>query len=405
MSKRAVLGVATANAFLLYLDRVCMSAVVQSASFQKELQLSAAAVGDVLSVFFFAYAIGQLPAGWLADRFGPRKMLVVYVAAWSACTAATGLAYHIGLLLAVRVLCGLAEAGAYPTSALLLSRLFPVDQRARASSMVAFGGRAGGAVALWLTAAAIVAVGSWRPVLWLYGGAGMGLAWLSWRVFPEVRRESTGAFVFPWRQLLQHKSMWWLSLGLAGLNLAWAFQVTWLPTYLQKVHGLDAVSAGRYVSLALLGSLAGMLFGGWWCDWLTRRFGLVWGRRLPFVIGCAVGAAAYALCPWLPSGAWVAVMCGVVGFAADSVMPATWALCQDMGNEHVASTMAWGNMWGNFGAALVAKVIPLLLASSVHRAGWDEVFWMCAGGLVLLGGCALQVDAREQVRVGDTSTR
>ena len=67
----AILGVATGNAFLLYLDRICMAAVVQSASFQKEMSLDKQSTGDVLAAFFFAYALGQMPAGWLADRFGP----------------------------------------------------------------------------------------------------------------------------------------------------------------------------------------------------------------------------------------------------------------------------------------------------------------------------------------------
>src|ERR1700761_8457710 len=87
----ALLGVATANAFLLYLDRICMTTVVHTPSFLHELRLDEGNVGDVLSSFFFAYALGQLPAGWLADRFGPRRMLVAYIVLWSCCTAFTGL--------------------------------------------------------------------------------------------------------------------------------------------------------------------------------------------------------------------------------------------------------------------------------------------------------------------------
>src|SRR4051794_30312328 len=98
----ALLGVATANAFLLYLDRICMSTVVHTPSFLRELKLSEAHVGDVLSAFFFAYALGQLPAGLLADRFGPRRMLVLYILFWSACTALTGCAVSLGALLGLR---------------------------------------------------------------------------------------------------------------------------------------------------------------------------------------------------------------------------------------------------------------------------------------------------------------
>jgi len=108
----ALLGVATANAFLLYLDRICMAAVVQSASFQQQMALDKQSTGQVLASFFLAYALGQMPAGWLADRFGPRRMLAVYIAVWSLCTALTGFATGLLALVTVRCACGLAEAGA-----------------------------------------------------------------------------------------------------------------------------------------------------------------------------------------------------------------------------------------------------------------------------------------------------
>ena len=61
-------------------------------------------------------------------------------------------------------------------------------------------------------------------------------------------------------------------------------------------------------------TLSGVLFGGWWCDALTRWFGQRWGRRLPIVIGSLVGAVAYVACPLLGSAVGVAVACGIVAF-------------------------------------------------------------------------------------------
>jgi MFS transporter, ACS family, glucarate transporter len=408
----AVLTIATANAFILYLDRVCMGAVVQSESFQRELGLSKESVGDVLASFFFAYALGQLPAGWLADRFGPRRMLVAYILLWSVCTALTGFVTGFAILIAVRAACGLAEAGAYPASSLVITRWFPFSHRGRANSIVSFGGRIGNSLALWLTAGAIALLGSWRPVLWIYGSIGLGLALATRIVFRDdpkahpwinetelelisagnptvkpLRRRS------PWLALLRHRGLWLLNLGSIGMNIGWAFLITWLPTYLHEVRKLDQVTASRYVSIALACSLVGMLFGGWWCDLLTRRFGRRWGRKLPLVFGAAVAAGAYLLCPALGSPLAVAVACGLVSFATDSVIPAVWALAQDIGGTHVASTLAWSNMWGNLGASAVAKVIPLLLVSRFHSADWREVFWMCAAGFVLLGSTALFIDS------------
>lgn len=418
----AVLSIATANAFILYLDRVCMGAVVQSASFQRELGLAKEHIGDVLASFFLAYAIGQMPAGWLADRFGPRRMLVTYILLWSMCTAMTGFVGGLLALTAVRFACGLAEAGAYPASGLLVTRWFPLAQRARANSVVAFGGRLGNSLALWLTANAIVHLGSWRPVLWIYGSIGLLLATATLFIFRDRPSEHPWANTAeqqmieesgapppgkrppsPWLALLRHPGLWLLNLASAGMNIGWAFLITWLPTYLQEVRKLDQVTASRYVSIALTCSLAGMLFGGWWCDLLTRRFGQRWGRRLPFLFGGAIAALTYLICPFLPSALAVAVACGVVAFATDSVVPAVWALAQDIGKTHVASTLAWSNMWGNFGASAVAKIIPLLIVSRWHHADWSEVFILCALGFVVLGTAASMIDSTKPLALRTSS--
>jgi ACS family glucarate transporter-like MFS transporter len=409
----AVLGVATANAFLLYLDRICMAAVVQSASFQREMALDKQRTGDVLASFFFAYALGQMPAGWLADRFGPRRMLVAYIGLWSLCTAFTGFMTGLLALVIVRCACGLAEAGAYPSSGLLISRWFPFNQRARANSVVTFGGRVGNSMALWLTAVAIAALGSWRPVLWAYGAIGLGLALATHVVFRDSPRQHPWAneaerqltpelkalhYQLPWRELIRNSGLWFFNAGNVGLNVGWAFLITWLPTYLQDVHKLDRVTASRYVSIALSFSLGGMLFGGWWCDMLTRRFGQRWGRRLPFLTGSGVCVVAYMLCPLLVSPVAVAAACAVVAFASDSVGPAVWAISQDIGGRYVASTLAWTNMWGNFGASAVARVIPFILGTRLHYADWREIFWLCACAFVLLGVAMLFVDSTRSLR-------
>jgi sugar phosphate permease len=295
---------------------------------------------------------------------------------------------------------------------LLVTRWFPFSHRGRANSIVSFGGRIGNSLALWLTAGAIAILGSWRPVLWIYGSIGLGLALATHVVFRndpashpwtnEAELELISAGVpavkplrrrSPWLALLRHRGLWLLNLGSIGMNIGWAFLITWLPTYLHEVRGLDTVTASRYVSIALACSLVGMLFGGWWCDLLTRHFGRRWGRRLPFIFGGGVAACAYLLCPSLSSPLAVAAACGIVSFATDSVVPAVWALAQDIGGTHVASTLAWSNMWGNLGASAVAKVIPMILASAFHFPDWREVFWMCAAGFVLLGASSLFIDS------------
>ncbi len=150
-----VLGAATASAVLLYLDRFCIS--FAETYIREDLGLSDAQVGWMLSAFFWSYALLQVPSGWLSDRFGPRRMLALYVLLWSVFTGLTGLAVGFASLLGVRLAFGMAQAGAYPTCAQLISRWIPFAHRGKASSLVALGGRVGGFLAPVVTAYLIVA--------------------------------------------------------------------------------------------------------------------------------------------------------------------------------------------------------------------------------------------------------
>ena len=134
--RHRIIGVTMLMAFILYLDRICMGEIVKSVSFNNDLKLTEEQIGHILGSFFFTYALFQVPAGWASDRFGARLMLTIYIVLWSLFTAMTGFVTgFVGLLIA-RLLCGVAEAGAYPTSMALIRRWIPLSGRATASGMV-----------------------------------------------------------------------------------------------------------------------------------------------------------------------------------------------------------------------------------------------------------------------------
>lgn len=149
-----VIGWTTLLAVLLYLDRFCVS--IAELYIQQDLGLTDVQIGWMLSAFFWTYALAQVPSGWLTDRHGARIMMTIYVLAWSAFTGFLGAVQGFILLLLLRFGFGLAQAGAYPTSAVILSHWAPVTSRGMASSIVSLGGRVGGAIAPVLTALLIV---------------------------------------------------------------------------------------------------------------------------------------------------------------------------------------------------------------------------------------------------------
>lgn len=139
---------------LLYLHRYCIS--IAEVYIQQDLGLTDRQIGLMLSAFFWTYALGQVPAGWMTDRFGSRLMLTIYVLAWSLLTGLSGAAGVFGALLLIRFGFGFAQSGAYPTAASMVKKWMPLQCRGRASGIIAVGGRVGGFLALFATGYALI---------------------------------------------------------------------------------------------------------------------------------------------------------------------------------------------------------------------------------------------------------
>src|SRR4051812_27748475 len=144
-----VIVLCMAMSLLLYLDRFALSPATDS--ILRELHLTKEEFGRTYFAFFFAYALLQVPAGWLSDRFGARGTLTLYVVGWSAATVCLGFAGGLTAILLLRLALGVTQAGAYPAAASLLKRWIPPTARGRANTCVAMGGRAGGLIAFFFT--------------------------------------------------------------------------------------------------------------------------------------------------------------------------------------------------------------------------------------------------------------
>lgn len=412
-----IIAVTMMMAFILYLDRICMAEIVKSLSFLTDTGLGKPEIGKILGAFFFTYALMQVPAGWLSDRFGARPMLTLYIVLWSLFTGLTGAVSSFGALLAVRLLCGLAEAGAYPTSMALVRKWIPLEGRARASGMVALGGRIGGTLAPFLTIWLVLTLGSWRLSLWLDALLGLLIAFVFWRVtrsspaeHPDVNAAElaligAGEQERPLhardlgRALLacsKNVGLWCNSLCQVLINIGWGFLVTWFPTYLVEVHGVEPLRGGRMLTCILAFGMLGQLAGGYFCDWSTKRFGLRWGRVVPVTTSMFCCACAYLCCPFVHSTWMLVLCCALVSFFTDLANPATWAFMGDIGGRATAVAGGWGNMWGNIGASMGALLIPTLL----KMGGGDGkvfVFFTLAGAFILAGLVVLPMNATRKL--------
>lgn len=415
--RHQVIAVSMLMSFILYLDRICMGEVVKSVSFHNDMSLTKEQIGRILGSFFFTYALFQVPAGWASDRFGSRPMLTLYIVVWSLFTAMTGFMTGFVSLLVARLLCGISEAGAYPTCMAMIRKWIPMEARARASGLVSLGGRIGGTVAPFLTIWMIVKMGSWRNSLWIDGCAGFIIAIVFWKVVrsnphehprvnaaelalignPKIEAPLSGAELKRalWN-FVGSRSLWCNAANQLLTNVGWAFLVTWLPTYLVEERHVGEVEGGRMVTLVLAFGMLGQVVGGYLCDWTTRSFGLRWGRILPMTGSMFLCAAAYVCCPFVQS-TWVLIACcAMVSFGTDMANPALWAFMGDVGGRATAAAGGWGNMWGNFGASASAMLVPWLLV----KGGGDGKIWVfftLAGAFALAGVIILGMDATRKL--------
>jgi MFS family permease len=417
--RHQILATATTVAFLMYLDRICLAQIISSDSFQKNIHLDQNQIDWIKGAFFWAYALFQVPAGWLSDRFGARMLITIYIAAWSLFTAATSFSTGFVTLFIARLLCGLAEAGYYPASSSLMTRWAHIGSRGLASSFISWGGRIGGALAPWLTAFVIMTSGDWRYAGWIYGFGGLAVAACYWIVFREhprqhprcnaaeiaVLAEGRGEFLpakntarrFPWAAACSSMNLWFVNAVQFFTNIGWAFLILSLPDYLKNVMKLDDATSGWVTTAALFIGISALPFGGIATDYLSARWGKRLGRMLPMSVTKFAAAACYLLAVTTDSPWGMAVSFGLVTFFADFGLPAMWTTMQDISGKHQAQLFGWANMWGNFGAALLPILFTKVLLLYDTNHDYREGVWLCAAAFVLAGLFALFVNAEKPV--------
>ncbi len=393
-----------------------------------------------LGAFFLTYALFQIPMGNLADRFGARKVLALSIAAWSVVTMLTGFVMGALALLAIRLLLGITEAGAYPAAAGLVKRWARPEERGRCSSIVALGGRIGGAIAPYITAflaTALVGVAlvewvitpaavppgpdgkappNWRGVFVVYGFCGLVVAGLFWLVVrdnppapvapaappppepaaqsaPDGAKEPELTMIQRIGLLARTRNMWLFGGVQFGVNLGWAFLVTLLPTYLNDVFRTPLGEVGQMQSVALTIGILGMIFGGVFTDVMRKKLGPKLGRSVPIAVTLSMCSVAFLLVPTLPSAWAVVIALGVMAFFVDMHNPSIWSFAQDVGGKNVGAALGWGNMWGNLGAAVSAVVLNKIQLA----AGWNAAFVCCAIAFGCSALCGLMLDATKPV--------
>lgn len=379
-----------------FLDRTNVS--IAGLEMSREYGLGNQGLGWVFSSFLLGYAIFQVPAGYLATRWGPRRSLTLGVAWWgvtTACTAAlpSSVPHAMAWLITIRFLLGVGEAIVYPAANQFVAQWVPTGERGFINGLIFAGVGAGSGLTPPLLNWLIGGYG-WRAAFWFSAAVGLAVGlgwWLLARDTPEEHRAVDAAELAEIRgpnsrstrakvsrvhgaSLFQRRDLVALMMGYFCFGyIAWIF-FSWFFVYMAQVRGLNLRASAWFTMLPFLSMTICCLLGGALSDWMSRRWGLRAGR-------C-----------WLASGALAVTACFLlIGSQAHSPATAGLILAAGAGTLYLSQSSFWSvsvdlagrssglfssivNMGGQIGGAVTAALTPWIAA----RAGWTSSFAVAA---------------------------
>lgn len=422
MVRFGVLGYMAALAFVMYLDRVCIS--VAAKDMQDELGISKTMWGYVGSSFTVAYTLFEVITGHWGDRYGSRGILLRIVLWWSAFTILTGCVWKIGpsgtgawlqgvnltfvLLCLIRFLFGVGEAGAFPNVARVVSVWFPPAVRGRAQGFVTTCSLIGGATAPVVATWIIAATGSWRMMFVVFGlvGCVWALAFYVWyrdnpATHPAVNDAERWLIAqgrvphteshhnVPWNLVLPSANLWLMG-GIMGCGSAVFYMlISWYPNYLEEAHGLEKPWPGVFMTLVMTAGAIGCFSGGWLSDWLIRVTGeRVLSRRLQACLAYVGAGTALVLAVRLHDYRLSVLCIALAYFFVQLQIPCWWGVVTDISGAHVGALFGLMNSLGAVGAItspifMGYYVDHLKRTGAVGRAQWDPAFYTYAGIMFL----------------------
>ena len=402
-----------------FADRATLS--ITGTAVSKQFGLDAVTLGYLFSAFGWAYVVGQIPGGWLLDRFGSKCVYGWSITLWSILTLAQGVtgwapvALAVAMLFALRFLLGLAESPSFPANSRIVASWFPTAERGTASAIfnaaqyfatVLFAPLMG-----WITDAF-----GWPWVFCVMGAIGLALAagWSRCIHSPRVHPRANAAEVahiaqggglvdldapgtapaVRWSdigQLLGRRMMLGIYLGQYCINTLTWFFLTWFPVYLVKERGFTILQAGFAAAAPALCGFAGGLTGGVFSDLLLRRGrSLTMARKTPIVIGLLLSVSMLA-CNYVASPVAVIVFMSLA-FFGKGVGALGWAVIADTSPRQITGLS--GGLFNTFGN-VASITTPIAIGYIIDGTG------SFAGALVFVSAHAVLAIGSYLVIVGE----
>jgi ACS family D-galactonate transporter-like MFS transporter len=400
-----------------YIDRASLSVAMPLIS--KEFDLDPAMQGLILSSFFWTYAFMQVPGGMLADRFKPRIVIASATIFWGAFQAIAAVATNWPVLLLTRLGLGASEAPIYPAGGKLNAIWMTQTERGRGATLLDGGAPLGAALGSIVIAWLIAAFNSWRYAFVIAGVGTMLCGLLAWyyirnapREHPSVN-EAEARYIEQshaledaytpasrggsWMSYFRYRSVWCMCLGWMFFNTTFYGLLTWMPTYLFKVHNFDIKTLGGASFIIFFSGFVGELVGGWIGDFWRSR-----GGSPNLVFRTLFGIAAILATMSIFFVAYVTDPVAVVVLLSATLFFLRWCGMYWAVPSALAGREKSGFLGGcmNLGGNIAGILTPLIVGFIVQATGsyFLALMYFAAAGVALLI-CSTLIDYSRKLPV------
>ena len=377
-TRHMLVGLLFLHAMNTFMDRICISTA--SDLIMSDLNISPQMMGNIFGIFAVSYALLQVPAGWFADAYGPKKALLIVVGFWSSFTALSGAAWNTISMLVIRFFFGAGEAGAFPGATRAVFNWVPAKERGLANGIFHSGGRVGAALSLFLMPFLIRVVG-WRWTFVINGAIGIvwGIVYLMWfRDHPKdhpgvndaereyiesgIQDDLTVDEKIPFGLIITSPNMLLAMTQYIASNMTFFISLTWLFPYMKSQWG---EGAEIYTPIPLiLGMIAHWTAGGL-ITYLYNKGYHVGSRRVPAIIGFSMGVIGLIISTQMADAKpWAFILSfSIAIFGVEMTIAPSWTFCMDIGGRKSGAVSGTMNMLGNLGSAASAVIFPYFVAN------------------------------------------
>ena len=388
---------------IAYVDRTALSVAIAVPEFRGHFSLTDSQRGLMNSAFFWSYALLQVPAGWVVDRYGVKYPYAVGFLLWSLISAGTALTRSVTQLFTVRLLLGVGESIIAPASLRWIRMNIEEKQRGLAMGIYMAGTKVGPAVGAPI-AATLIALYGWQAMFYLTGL--VSVVWLiPWLLLvpreetkPTPAQTAVAKSEIPFWQVFRRPTIWGILLGTFCYSCYLYFCITWLPAYFREQRNLPLRLMGLYTMFSFAGMAITTILSGWAADRLIARGGdAVRVRKTFTIVGLLL--AATEVFGAAATSAETALFFSIFSLAGLGVATANyWALTQT-----VVPGAAIGRIGGlqNMASNLAGVAAPILTGWLIQTTGSYEAPMQAIAVLLVIGAGSYALLVNDASRSGD----